>query len=111
VNSTYSQLGIGGIFVLLLLQLLLPWLLKVVARTNGKQNALKSGELDPAYWKGVLREINEETMQRGMVQFIKPSLDAQTDILREIRDTNRGIQDGVRQLVLSQEAAERRGKG
>lgn len=109
MNGTITQIGVGGIFVLLLLQILLPWLLKVTAR-NGKQlSNLKSGEMDPAYWHKVFTDITSTVMERGMIQLLKPSLDAQTDVLRSIQESNRGIRDDVRQLVKALETWERRG--
>lgn len=108
MNGTVVQLGVGGIFVLLLLQILLPWMLKVTGKANGKPTALKSGDLDPAYWHKTFTEITATVMERGMIQLLKPSLDAQTDILRGIQETNRGIRDDVRQLVKALETWERK---
>lgn len=103
-----AQLGIGGIFVLLLLQLLLPWLLKVTGRGNGKQDA-KSGDMDPAYWHRVFTDITTTVMERGMIQLLKPSLDAQTDVLRHIELVNSEMRDDLKQLVNALKTWERRG--
>jgi hypothetical protein len=103
------QVGVGGIFILLFLQLILPWLLKVVAAKSGKQQAAKSGELDPSYWEKMILEITEGVVQRAMIQLLKPSLDAQTDVLRDIRGSLVNIRDNTLKLVNAQESAERRG--
>src|SRR5437879_387774 len=105
-TSPLLQLGIGGIFVLLLLNLLLPWLLKVVRKSNG---TTKSGELDPSYWQKTIREIQEDVMQRAMISLLKPSLDAQTDVLREIRESSKSMRDDVKELLHAQQGKERRG--
>lgn len=111
MGSVPVQLGVGGIFVLLLLQMLLPWLSKVAKPTNGangKAVALKSGDMDPAYWHKAFHDITEEIVQKSMIQLLKPSLDAQNETLRDIKESNQAIRDGVRQLVLAQESDERR---
>jgi hypothetical protein len=108
MNPTYIQLGVGGIFVLLLLQILLPWLLKITGRSNGKQFAKSAGEMDPSFWQKTIHDITEDVMQRAMIQFLRPAVDAQTDVLRDIRTNSTKMLEGIQQLVNAQESSERR---
>lgn len=80
-----------------------------VLRKNGNGKS-KSGDISPEQWKSWLAEIQTEVSQKVMVQILKPTMDAQTDVLREIRASEREIRDGIVRLVALQESHERRGE-
>lgn len=76
MNDVMLQLGVGGIFVLLLLKELLPFLLK---RFGHHQT---SGEQGVDFWKATIREIVDDSF----TTLVKPTLEAQSKILGELRD-------------------------
>lgn len=75
MNDLLLQLGVGGIFALLLIREVLPFLLK-----RGHQQT--SGEQGVDFWKATIRDIVDDSF----TELVKPTLEAQSKILGELRD-------------------------
>jgi hypothetical protein len=91
--SGVTQIGVGGMFALLLLRETFAFINK---RGNGNGNGkTDSGAQSVAFWQLEIRNAVNESVSQQIV----PHLQAQTRVLEEIRDTMGEMEKGINELV------------
>ena len=85
-----TQIGVGGIFAVLVLQMVFKFLAQ--KRNGGKETA---GDKTVEFWQAQQRASTKEVLRDELAPFLA----SQTEILREIRESTAQTRDGVRELV------------
>ena len=96
VGADSTQLALGAVVALLLLREVFAFL-----RSNGAKktahNEAAAGEKSVEFWLAAQKRNTTESLQ-GVLQ---PFLQAQSEIMREIRDSLREIRDLVKEVKIS----------
>lgn len=88
-DNIYLQLGVGGIFAILVIRVVLDALPKL-SRKDGNGKASRSGDLDPAFWQMEFRAAVREGIDTS------PTMARQTEILSAIKELQRELVQEVR---------------
>jgi transposase-like protein len=98
-----GQIGVGGIFAILVIREVLGFL----KTRNGKKNGVAmSGALPKEYWQNTFREIVNE----GLKEILAPLIQQHTQVLTDIRSQINSVALQLGSLVTMAEGAERREK-
>jgi len=86
------ELGVGGAVAVILVREAFTFIRENRSRRNGNG---KAGDKATEFWQQDVRDAVEEKMN----SVLKPVLEKQTEILREIRDAQARANDGIKELV------------
>ena len=98
-DPTVVQIGVGGVFALLIVRLVLDFLSKQKSK-NGS-----AGDKPVEFWEGTFRKINKESLNETIV----PILQQQTRILEAIQVSDAKVASAMMELLAITRARERRG--
>jgi hypothetical protein len=102
VPEPLTQLGVGGLLAYLIIKEVLSFLKNRTTSSNGN-----SGEKPVSFWEQHIGASVQSAIDLKMV----PHLEQQTEVLKEIRDSLKQMNDRTLELVVSDRAAKGRGAG
>ena len=96
MENVITQLGVGGILVLLVLREVFKFLSD--RKIKNGHNELRAGDRSVEFWQSE----QKKNVKNGITEILAPFLAVQIDLLREIKDSSKETRDSLLELLLIQ---------